>query len=103
MKPTRLAEEGAEEIDVVVNIGKVLSGEWEYVEKEIGSVVGASHERGAIVKVIFENDLLSEDAAKIELCRVCTKCGADYVKTSTGYGFVKGDDGKYSYKGSNRS
>ena len=97
---TELAcRDGATEIDVVINIGKALTGDWAYVEKDIRSVVREAHKRGAIVKVIFENDFLSGDAIKKKLCRICEKAGADFVKTSTGYGFVKGADGTYSYQG----
>jgi deoxyribose-phosphate aldolase len=91
--------DGAVEIDMVINIGKALSGDWEYVEKDIRLVCDEAHSRGAIVKVIFENDFLPNDEVKIKLCQVCEKSGADYVKTSTGYGFVKQADGKYNYKG----
>jgi len=91
--------DGATEIDMVINIGKALSGDWAYVEKDIHTVVREAHKRGAIVKVIFENDFLSGDAIKRKLCRLSEKAGADFVKTSTGYGFVKGPDGKYSYQG----
>ncbi len=91
--------DGAVEIDMVVNIGKVLARDWDYLEGEVKAVCDAAHAKGAIVKVIFENDYLNEDEYKIELCRLCERAGADYVKTSSGYGFVKGGDGKYSYKG----
>lgn len=97
---TRMAcRDGAQEIDMVINIGKSLSGDWGYVESEISAVCNEAHSHGAIVKVIFENDLLPHDAIKIRLCQVCELAGADFVKTSTGYGFVKGPDGKYNYKG----
>ena len=91
--------DGAAELDMVVNIGKVLSGDWKYVEREVKALVKAAHRRKAILKVIFENDFLTEDSQKIKLCRICSRAGADFVKTSTGYGFVKGGDGKYSYQG----
>jgi deoxyribose-phosphate aldolase len=91
--------DGAVEIDMVINISKALSGDWEYVEKDIRTVCDEAHRRGAIVKVIFENDFLPNDEIKIKLCQICEKAGADYVKTSTGYGFVKQPDGKYNYKG----
>lgn len=91
--------DGAVEIDVVSNIGKALSGDWAYVEQDIRAVCEEAHRHGAIVKVIFENDFLPDDATKIRLCEVCEKAGADFVKTSTGYGFVKGADGKYGYRG----
>jgi len=91
--------DGATEIDMVINLGKALSGDWRYVEQEVRTVVREAHKRGAIVKVIFENDFLPDDAIKRKLCRLCERAGADFVKTSTGYGFVKGPDGKYAYRG----
>jgi len=90
---------GASEIDVVANIGKVFSSEWRCVETDLRAVVEAAHGHGAIVKVIFENDYLPDDAVKVRLCEICTEVGADFVKTSTGFGFVKGADGRYSYRG----
>jgi deoxyribose-phosphate aldolase len=90
---------GAREIDMVINIGKALSGDWKYVKQDVRAVVVEAHKHGAIVKVIFENDFLPDDAIKIKLCAICEAAGADFVKTSTGYGFVKGPDGKYAYQG----
>src|SRR5207302_8057359 len=72
-------------LDMVVNVGKVLSGDWRYVADDVGAVVGAAHRRRALVKVIFENCFL-KDEHKERLCRVCGEAGADFVKTSTGYG-----------------
>jgi deoxyribose-phosphate aldolase len=98
--------DGAVEIDMVINIGKALSGDWAYVEKDIRAVCDEAHKHPATVKVIFENDYLSGGGAgldsesfKRKLCQISEKAGADWVKTSTGYGFVKGADGKYSYQG----
>lgn len=91
--------DGATEIDMVINVGKALSGDWDYVENEIRAVVEASHRHGAIVKVILENDFLPDDETKRWLCRLCEEAEADFVKTSTGYGFVKGPDGRSSYQG----
>ena len=91
--------DGAVEIDMVINIGKALQEDWKYIEEEIKTVVDISHRYGAITKVIFETDFVTEDAHKIKLCEICSKVKADYVKTSTGFGFVKDPDGKYSYKG----
>lgn len=91
--------DGATEIDVVLNIGKALSGDWAYVEQDLRAVVRAAHRRRAIVKAILENDFLPDDRIKRRLCRICERAGADFVKTSTGYGFVKQADGTYSYKG----
>ena len=104
---TELAcRDGAREIDMVVNLGKAMSGDWDYVENDIRAVCDEAHRHGAKVKVIFENDYLSQGGAglsadefKIKLCQICELAGADWVKTSTGYGFVKGPDGKYSYEG----
>jgi deoxyribose-phosphate aldolase len=91
--------DGAVEIDMVINIGKALSGDWDYVDREIREITAACHANEAIVKVIFETDYLTRDEDKIMLCKICTDAGADYVKTSSGFGFVKGKDGKYSYTG----
>ena len=91
--------DGASEIDMVINVGKALSGDWEYVEHDIRAVCEEAHRHGALVKVIFENDFLPDDDCKVQLCRVSERAGADFVKTSTGYGSVKGPDGKYGYQG----
>lgn len=91
--------DGALEIDMVINIGKALQGDWEYVEEEIKAVSDACHKKGAIVKVIFETDYVTEKQDIIRLCQICTAVGADYVKTSSGFGFVKDSDGNYSYTG----
>lgn len=77
-------DDGAVELDMVVNIGKLLSVELAYVADDIAAVVATAHRRGARVKVIFENALL-KDVHKRELCRICGEVGADWVKTSTGY------------------
>lgn len=91
--------DGAVEIDMVVNIGKVLGGDWDYVEKEIKAVTSTCHQNRAIVKVIFETDYITRTEDKIRLCEICTRAGADFVKTSTGYGFVKKPNGDYNYTG----
>jgi deoxyribose-phosphate aldolase len=78
-------DDGGEELDMVVNISKVLSGDWDYVRWDIGAVIELAHARGAKVKVIFENCYL-KDEHKIRLCAICGELGADWVKTSTGYG-----------------
>jgi deoxyribose-phosphate aldolase len=97
---TELAcKDGATEIDMVINIGKALSGDWDYVTADIRAVVEEAHRHGAIVKVIFENDYMPDDAIKVRLCQICEAVQAEFVKTSTGYGFVKGADGKYATKG----
>ncbi len=78
-------DDGAVELDMVSNIGKVLSKNWRYVTDDIAAVVQAAHRRGAKVKVIFENCFL-KDEHKEQLCRICGEVRADWVKTSTGYG-----------------
>jgi len=104
---TQLAcKDGAVEIDMVINIGKALSGDWDFVARDIKAVCDAAHSHRANVKVIFENDYLGNGGAgltspalKRKLCQISEQSGADWVKTSTGYGFVKGPDGSYNYKG----
>jgi len=98
--------DGAAEIDMVINIGKALGGDWDYVERDIRAVCDEAHRHGAKVKVIFENDYLagggaglSGDELKIKLCRLSEQAGADWVKTSSGYGFVKQADGSYRSQG----
>lgn len=91
--------DGATEIDMVINIGKALSGDWAYVEKEVKTITEICHSNKAIVKVIIETDYITNKADKIMLCEICTRVGADFVKTSTGYGFVKLASGDYNYKG----
>lgn len=77
--------DGATELDMVVNIGQVLGGQWDEVAADIQAVTKTAHDGGAVVKVIFENCYLS-DEQKIRLCQICGELRADYVKTSTGYG-----------------
>ena len=104
---TELAcRDGAAEIDMVVNLGKALSGDWNYVEADVRAVCDEARKHGAKVKVIFENDYLTQggagldsDAFKKRLCELCERAGAAWVKTSSGYGFVKQADGSYNYKG----
>ena len=71
----------------------------DYVERDIRAVVDVAHENSAITKVIFENDFLPNDELKIRLCEICERVGAEFVKTSTGFGFVKQADGNYQYQG----
>jgi deoxyribose-phosphate aldolase len=91
--------DGAVEIDMVINIGKALGGDWDYVEREIRLVTDACHRNRAIIKVIFETDYVTKDEDKIKLCEICTRAGADFVKTSTGYGYVKKPNGDFNYRG----
>ena len=77
--------DGGQELDMVVNISKVLSGDWDYVRSDIAAVIDVTHKKGQKVKVIFENCYLNNDQ-KVKLCEICGELGADWVKTSTGYG-----------------
>ena len=99
---TKEAEEavlsGAGEIDMVVNIGRVLGGDWDYVSAEIGAVNTVVTGHRALLKVIFENDYL-EDPQIVRLCELCAERNVAFVKTSTGYGFVKQPNGMYAYQG----
>jgi len=81
----RAMDDGATELDMVVNIGQAIGNLWHEVSVDIAAVTQAAHARGAIVKVIFENCYL-DDAQKIRLCEICGDLNADYVKTSTGFG-----------------
>lgn len=91
-------KEGAREIDMVANAGKILGGQWDFIRDQIRSINEAVVGRGAILKVIFENDYLQNEHI-IKLCAICTETGVAFVKTSTGYGFVKNASGDYNYKG----
>ena len=81
----QLIADGCLELDMVSNISAVLSGNWKLVESEIEAIVKLSHAAKRRVKVIFENCYLVDDQ-KVQLCKICCSAGADWVKTSTGYG-----------------
>ncbi len=98
--------EGATEVDMVINLGQAIGGNWAYVEHEIRAVADTAHARGAKLKVIFETALLaggggglSGDDLKRRLCEISERAGADWVKTSTGYGQVKEPDGRFTCPG----
>jgi deoxyribose-phosphate aldolase len=95
MAETRFAcRVGAREVDMVVNLGMVLAGDWDFVAKDIRSVVATAREHGAITKVIFETGLLPSDEIKTRLCQISEESGAAFVKTSTGFGYVKNERGQ---------
>jgi len=77
-------KDGGQELDVVINISKARSGDWQYVRDELELLTECTHASGAKIKVIFENAYL-DDAQKIRLCEICGEIGVDWVKTSTGY------------------
>jgi len=90
--------DGAAEFDMVVNVGKVLGGDWTYVAAEIGAVNAAAVAGSALLKVIFETDYL-EDAHVVKLCGISSAAGVAFVKTSTGFGFIRQPNGMYAYRG----
>jgi len=81
----RALDDGGRELDVVVNISRVRSGDWGYVRDDVRAVLEPTHARGARLKVIFENCYL-DDEQKIRLCEIGGELGVDWVKTSTGFG-----------------
>ncbi len=85
MEGHQAIQNGAQELDMVVNIGKVLSADWLYVETDIRALVNLCKSNQVVSKVIFENCYLTNDL-KVKLCQLCQKLGADFVKTSTGFG-----------------
>jgi deoxyribose-phosphate aldolase len=91
-------EDGAGEIDMVINIGKALGGDWQYVADEIKAINDVCVDEGALLKVIFETDYLVDEQI-IRLCEICSGQRTAFVKTSTGYGFVKQPNGDYNYQG----
>jgi deoxyribose-phosphate aldolase len=84
-------DDGARELDMVINIGRAKSGDWPYVSREIGEILELTRARGQKLKVIFENCFLS-DSEKLELCRISGELGVDWAKTSTGYGSAGATD-----------
>ena len=90
----RLAfESGADEVDMVINIGQAVGGEWDAVRADIQVVQEVTAAHNGLLKVIFETGLLLDDTTKIRLCEICSEIGVAYVKTSTGFGTVKQADG----------
>jgi len=79
----RAIEEGADEIDAVINICAVKNNHWSYVKNDIDSMTMAAHSKGKIIKIILETDLLSEEEFQ-QLCEICNQAGVNFVKTSTG-------------------
>jgi deoxyribose-phosphate aldolase len=94
VRETEIAcRDGAREVDMVVNLGAVLGGDWRAVEDDVRAVVEAARAANVITKVIFETGLLPTDELKIQLCELSERAGAAFVKTSTGFGMVKSPSG----------
>ena len=83
---------GAVELDVVLNIGRLKSKDYDFVKEDLQAVTAAAHERNVLVKAIFENCYLDKED-KIAACRISNEVGVDYVKTSTGFGSGGAEDG----------
>ena len=92
-------DEGAAELDMVANLGWAFSGQWSAVADDIRSVLEVARSYKAILKVIVETDYHSNDEVKIQFCKTVSEVGADFIKTSTGFGFVKQSSGDYNYAG----
>jgi deoxyribose-phosphate aldolase len=91
--------DGAVELDMVLNIGKALSRDWEYIRKEIKTINEFTVSHGALLKVIFETDYIAQDELRIQLCHICSEVAVAFVKTSTGYNYVRQADGQMVYAG----
>ncbi len=91
--------EGAEELDMVINIAKAKAHDWGYIEKEINTINQQCQASNKIIKVIFETDYIDDEESIKMLCEICNKVGVHFVKTSTGFGFKKHTSGLYHYEG----
>jgi deoxyribose-phosphate aldolase len=97
---TKIAiQQGASEIDMVVNYGKAIGGHWADVRRDIQAVLEVVRGEGSLLKVIFESGLIPSDEIKIGLCGICSELKVDFVKTSTGFGFAKKQDGSMASTG----
>ena len=95
----RAFRDGAREIDMVVNVGKSIGEDWAFVRDDVRTVLDVVNANRGLLKVMFETDWVTDDRHKRKLCEICRDLGVHMVKTSTGFGFVRGDDGKFSYTG----
>ena len=92
-------DDGAVELDMVINIGKALDREWDYIALDIKSVLDVANENDALLKVIFETDYITDPTSITKLCEICTQLEVAFVKTSTGFGYTKQPSGDYNYAG----
>ncbi|MEM9022179.1 MAG: deoxyribose-phosphate aldolase [Bacteroidota bacterium] len=95
----QVIQDGATEVDMVINIGKALEQDWEYLGEEISTINYQCRENGALLKVIFETGFVSTDEALIGLCGICNEHEVAFVNTCTGYGFVPDEHGHLSRPG----
>ena len=106
METQRACEQGASEVDMVINLGKARSGDWDYIEDEISQVCETAREGNVKTKVIFENDYWNSceqgsdgHTIKKTLCKICETAGANWIKTSTGFGYTAQADGSMTTTG----
>lgn len=106
LETKRACEQGVSEVDMVINLGKALSGDWKFVGDDIRAVCKTAHSYNAKLKLIFENDYLHGGGAGLtrneliqKLCKIAEDNGADWVKTSTGFGYTKQADGSVATVG----
>jgi deoxyribose-phosphate aldolase len=85
VETARVIEDGAHEVDMVINVGALKSGDYRLVERDVAGVAACCRAKGAVSKVIIEAALLSDDE-KVKACVIAKAAGADFVKTSTGFG-----------------
>lgn len=88
----RAIYDGAKEMDVVLNIGKICSHDWLYIENEVKELIQMVHQTSLLIKCIFETGYLNSEEI-VWCCKICNANGADFVKTSTGFGFVRQPNG----------
>ncbi len=91
--------DGAIELDMVINIGKALSRDWDYLHQEIKAINDVAVRSKTLLKVIFETDYVAQDELRIQLCHICSELAVAFVKTSTGYNYVRQVDGQMTYAG----
>ncbi len=94
----QVCRDGAQEVDMVINIARAVEGDWDFVEKDIAAVLAVTKRWKAAIKVIFETDYLNDEQI-IKLCQICSRLDCEFVKTSTGYNYVTMPDGQLGYKG----
>ncbi len=106
LETQKACQEGASEVDMVINLGRAMSGDWKFVEEEVRTVRQIAHSQNAKLKVIIENDYLNFGGAGLDgnafkrlLCKISENAGADWVKTSTGFGYTKQPEGNMISRG----